>query len=110
MNPSVNTGGRIGKFGQLLSGEVRKRGITPHFIDIFVVRTPGARRASMLLDILVMSGGILSYYSQYAYNMCKEHCLSAEQMRVRAQINRGSQQLCNVVINGELILTVIPVV
>ena len=26
--------------------------ITPHFVDIFVVRTPGARRASMLLDIL----------------------------------------------------------
>ena len=42
--------------------------------------------------------------------LCKEHCLSAEQMRVRAQIHRGSQQLCNVVINGELILIVIPVV
>ena len=55
-------------------------------------------------------GAFLSYYSQYVYNLCKEHCLSAEQMRMRAQINRGSQLFCNVVINGELILIVIPVV
>ena len=28
------------------------RRITPLFVDIFAVRTPGAQRASMLLDIL----------------------------------------------------------
>ena len=28
------------------------RRITPHLVDIFAVQTPGARRASMLLDIL----------------------------------------------------------
>ena len=52
VNPSVNTGGRAGKLGQLLPGEPRMCRITPHFVDLFVVRTPGARRTSVLTHIL----------------------------------------------------------
>ena len=39
VNPSVNTGGRAGEFGQLLPGEVRMCRITPHFVDFVVVPT-----------------------------------------------------------------------
>ena len=52
VDPSVNTGGRAGEFGQLLPGEVRMCRITPHFVDLFVVRSPGARRTSVLTHIL----------------------------------------------------------
>ena len=34
------------------------QGVAPHFVDIFVVRIPGTRRASMLLDILASLLGI----------------------------------------------------
>ena len=52
INPAVKTGVGVGKLGQLLPGEVRMRRITPHFVDLFVVRTPGARRTSVLTHIL----------------------------------------------------------
>ena len=52
INPSINTRVRVGKLGQLLPGEVRMCRITPHFVDLFVVRTPGARRTSVLIHIL----------------------------------------------------------
>ena len=52
VDPSVNTGGRAGEFGQLLSGEVQMCRITPHFVDLFVVPTPGARRTSVRMHIL----------------------------------------------------------
>ena len=48
VDPSVNTGGRAGEFGQLLPGEVRMCRITPHLVDLSVVRTPGARQTSVL--------------------------------------------------------------
>ena len=52
INPAVNTGVGVGKLGQLLPGEVRMCRITPHFVDLVVVRTPGARRTSVLTHIL----------------------------------------------------------
>ena len=52
INQSINTRVRVGKLGQLLPGEVRMCQITPHFVDLFVVRTPGARRTSVLIHIL----------------------------------------------------------
>ena len=52
VDPSVNTGGRAGEFGQLLPGEVGMCRITPHFVDLVVVLTPGARRTSVLTHIL----------------------------------------------------------
>ena len=36
----------------MLSGEVRTSPITPQFVKLFAVPTPGARQASMLWDIL----------------------------------------------------------
>ena len=42
----------MGKLGQLLPGEVGMCRITPHFVDLVVVRTPGARRTSVLTHIL----------------------------------------------------------
>ena len=52
VDPSVHTGGRAGEFGQLLPGEVRMCRITPHLVDLSVVRTPGARRTSVRMHIL----------------------------------------------------------
>ena len=52
VHPSVNTGGGAGEFGQLLPGEGRMRRITPHFVDLVVVPTPGARRTSVRMHIL----------------------------------------------------------
>ena len=52
VHPSVNTGGRAGEFGQLLPGEVRMCPITPHFVNLLVVQTPGARRTSVRMHIL----------------------------------------------------------
>ena len=46
VDPSVNTGGRAGVFGQLLPGEVRMCRITPHLVELSVVRTSGARRTA----------------------------------------------------------------
>ena len=52
VDPSVNTGDGAGKLGQLLPGEVRMCRITPQFVDLVVVRTPGARRTSVRMHIL----------------------------------------------------------
>ena len=52
INPSINTRVGVGKLGQLLPGEVRMCRITPHFVDLFVVRTSDARRTSVLMHIL----------------------------------------------------------
>ena len=52
INPAVNTGVGVRKLGQLLPGEVRMCRITPHFVDLSVVSTPGARRTSVLTHIL----------------------------------------------------------
>ena len=52
INPSINTRVGVGKLGQLLPGEVRMCRITPHFVDLFVVRTPGAGRTSVRMHIL----------------------------------------------------------
>ena len=52
VDPSANTGGGAGEFGQLLPGEVRMCRITPHFVDLVVVPTPGARRTSVRMHIL----------------------------------------------------------
>ena len=52
VDPSVNTGGRARKLGQLLPGEVRMCRITPHFVDLLVFPTPVARRTSVRMHIL----------------------------------------------------------
>ena len=52
INPSINTRVGVGKLGQLLPGQVRICRITPHFVDLSVVQTPGARRTSVLMHIL----------------------------------------------------------
>ena len=39
---------------------MRKCPITPHFIDLFVVRTPDARRASVLMHILATFLGMMA--------------------------------------------------
>ena len=52
INPSINIRVRVGRLGQLLPGELRMCRITPHFVDLFVVWTPDARRTSVLIHIL----------------------------------------------------------
>ena len=52
INPSINTRVGVGKLGRLLPGEVRMCRITPHCVDLFVVRTPGARQTSVRMHIL----------------------------------------------------------
>ena len=39
--------------------------ITPHFVDLFVVRTPGARRASVLMHILAPFLGNDGHWNHY---------------------------------------------
>ena len=52
INSSINTRLRVGKLGHLLPGEVRMCPITPHFVNLLVIRTRGARRTSVLIHIL----------------------------------------------------------
>ena len=66
INPSINTGVGAAKLGQLLPGEVRMCRITPHFVDLFVVRTPGARGTSGRMHILaslLCNDGHLNHHS-----------------------------------------------
>ena len=66
INPSINTRVRVGKLGQLLPGEVRMCRITPHFVDLFVVRTPGTRQTSLPihnLASLLCNDGHLNHHS-----------------------------------------------